>query len=147
MFHFMIQSLGSILLLFSNNCFPPISILGSKVGVNRTDSLGTATVVFCILSGWYSSTRQRGSSTVALDIDHHTSAGIVDYRYYAYGRSLRLIIQELSSYRGHSCSTHMNNIVIGSYVHLGSVLAWHIHQLLSSFFNCQKIFTAIFIDR
>ena len=50
MFHFMIQSLGSFLLLFSNNSFPPISILGSKVGVDRTDSLGTATVVFCILS-------------------------------------------------------------------------------------------------
>ena len=67
MFHFLIQSLGSILLLFPNSSCPPISISGSKVGVDRTDSLGTATVVFCILSGWYSSTRQRGSSTVALD--------------------------------------------------------------------------------
>ena len=67
MYHFLIKSLGSILLLFSNNSFPPISILGSKVGVDRTDSLGTATVVFCILSGWYSSTRQCDSSTVALD--------------------------------------------------------------------------------
>ena len=68
MFHFMIQNLGSVLLLFSNNCCPSIFILGSKVGVDRTDILGTATVVFCILSGWYSSTRQRGSSTVALDM-------------------------------------------------------------------------------
>jgi hypothetical protein len=30
---------------------------------------------------------------------------------------------------------------------IGLRLAWHIHQLLSSFFNCQKIFTAIFFDR
>ena len=63
----LIQTLGSIPFLFPNKSYPPISILGSKVGVDRTDSLGTGTVVFCVLSGWYSSTRQCNSSTVALD--------------------------------------------------------------------------------
>ena len=38
---FLIQGLGSIFLLFSNNCCPTVFILGSKIGVDRTDSLGT----------------------------------------------------------------------------------------------------------
>ena len=62
---FLIPTLGSILILLSNNSCPPIFILGSKVGIDRTDSLGTGTVVFRVLSRWYSSTRRRcGSSTV-----------------------------------------------------------------------------------
>jgi hypothetical protein len=64
---FLIQTLGPILLLFPNNSCPPIFILGSKVGLDRTDSLGPATVGIRVLSRWYSSTRQCGSSTVALD--------------------------------------------------------------------------------
>ena len=64
---FLIQTLGSILLLFSSKSCPPIFILGSKVCINRTDSLGTVTVVFCILSRWYSSTQRCDGSTVALD--------------------------------------------------------------------------------
>ena len=74
-FLFLIQTLGSIPFLFPNNSCLPISILGSKVGVDRTDSLGTATIAFCVLSGWYSSTRQCGSSTVALDRDHRYECG------------------------------------------------------------------------
>ena len=49
---------------------PTILILVSKVGMDRKDSLGIGTVVFCVLSGWYSSTRQRDSSTVALDTNN-----------------------------------------------------------------------------
>jgi hypothetical protein len=62
---FLIQTIQSILLLFPNNSCPPIFILGSKVGLNRTDSLGTAIVVIRVLSRWYSSTRQCSSTTVA----------------------------------------------------------------------------------
>ena len=40
----LIQTIGSIPFLFPNNSCPPISILGSKVGVDRADSLGTDTV-------------------------------------------------------------------------------------------------------
>jgi hypothetical protein len=70
---FLIQALGSILLLFANDGCPTIFILGSIVGIDRTDSLGTGTVRFRVLSRWYSSTRQCASSTVALNNDLQTS--------------------------------------------------------------------------
>jgi hypothetical protein len=67
-FFFLIQALGSILLLFANDGCPTIFILGSSiVGIDRADSLGTGTVVFRVLSKWYSSTRWCDSSTVALE--------------------------------------------------------------------------------
>ena len=53
--------------MLPNNGCPTIFILVSKVGIDGTDSLGTGTVVFRVLSRWYStSTRQCDSSTVAL---------------------------------------------------------------------------------
>ena len=58
-----------LLFMLPNNGCPTIFILVSKVGIDRTDSLGTgSTVVFyVVLSRWFSSTRQCDSSTVALD--------------------------------------------------------------------------------
>ena len=73
-FSFFSCFLGFLALLFMlpNNGCPTIFILVSKVGIDRTDSsLGIGTVVFCVLSGWYSSTRQCDSSTVALETRSH----------------------------------------------------------------------------
>ena len=75
---------GNFYLLFLFPCLLDpslytIFILVSKVGIDRTDSLGTGTVVFCVLFGWYSSTRQCDSSTVALDMHHHISIKVCHF--------------------------------------------------------------------
>ena len=75
----------TLLFVLPNNGCPTILILVSKVGIDRTDSLGTGTVIFCVLSGWYSSTLQCDSSTVALDrrltSEYYHSTSNLDSRY------------------------------------------------------------------
>ena len=78
--------------MLPNNGCPTIFVLVCKVGIDRPDNLGTGTVVFCVLSGWYSSTRQCDSSTVARDSYHVTiERATVAVVLYHFSRTILLV--------------------------------------------------------